>query len=341
MVSVGAALVDPDRETVVRRPQSVRRTSHVDIASLGDGRLVLTGAARDLVTNGHGEPSGLDTASVRAVLDSQRHLIELDVTPSVPEVHALMGQRVGSGFRRSVHDALAADTRSSPLFLLLDELPIAALISGYADLHRLAMKNRSLLLTQGIKGLPVGVCAGWREDGAIVASLKEGAPMPVPVGPPAPDLDENDPVAWHEMPPLDDDTMRRRRLVDVASGTPAPVNAMFRDTYRQPGGIEQVLHEYQVDASVDMGSGEITACQARPRVLPWTECPLAAASATRLVGVPAADIRTLVDEAFRGTSTCTHLNDLLRALGDLDVLVERVAGRAGAEGPGNRQPGLS
>jgi hypothetical protein len=56
-------------------------------------------------------------------------------------------------------------------------------------------------------------------------------------------------------------------------------------------------------------------------VLPWDECPGAAGSAARLVGQPVGALRRIVGDELRGTSTCTHLNDLLRSLADVPHLV--------------------
>ena len=60
-------------------------------------------------------------------------------------------------------------------------------------------------------------------------------------------------------------------------------------------------------------------------MLPWMECPGAVASAERLSGMPIAELRTRVRREFTGTSTCTHLNDTLRSLGDLEVLVGQLS----------------
>ena len=62
---------------------------------------------------------------------------------------------------------------------------------------------------------------------------------------------------------------------------------------------------------------DFLSCDANVGVLPWVECPSAAASATRLAGTPAADLRERIRDTFVGTSTCTHLNDTLRALAAL------------------------
>ena len=59
-----------------------------------------------------------------------------------------------------------------------------------------------------------------------------------------------------------------------------------------------------------------------PRVLPWQECPSAAASGSRLVGADIRELRSLVRDGFAGTSTCTHLDDALRSLEDVAALLD-------------------
>ena len=56
---------------------------------------------------------------------------------------------------------------------------------------------------------------------------------------------------------------------------------------------------------------------ATPRVLPWAECPRAAASAGRPRGQSLLDVREDVRAGFIGRTTRTHLNDQLRSLADV------------------------
>jgi hypothetical protein len=69
----------------------------------------------------------------------------------------------------------------------------------------------------------------------------------------------------------------------------------------------------------------VTWIEATPRVLPWIECPWAAASATRLSGESVAGLRRLVRDGFHGVETCTHLNDMLRSLADIVPLAALLA----------------
>jgi Protein of unknown function (DUF2889) len=87
-------------------------------------------------------------------------------------------------------------------------------------------------------------------------------------------------------------------------------------------GREIIVHEYGLNAAVEIASTRIVSVEAVPHVLPWQECPLAASSAGRLVGMSVQAVRREVPRELSGISSCTHLNDLLRSLAD----VERLAG---------------
>jgi hypothetical protein len=86
-------------------------------------------------------------------------------------------------------------------------------------------------------------------------------------------------------------------------------------------GFETIIHEYVVDAVVDSETLTFVRAVASPHVLPWYECPQAAASAGRLVGLPLAGLRPSVRADFLGPTTCTHLNDTFRALEDVGALI--------------------
>jgi hypothetical protein len=61
-------------------------------------------------------------------------------------------------------------------------------------------------------------------------------------------------------------------------------------------------------------------------VLPYHECPEAAASAQRAIGTATSGLRSRTRAEFTGASTCTHLNDVLRALEDVEALAAAVGG---------------
>jgi hypothetical protein len=150
-------------------------------------------------------------------------------------------------------------------------------------------------------------------------------------GPVAPDLgDAGDALAWHEpAAPMRPNGMRRIRRTDVWLGeharAPVIVDAMFRDTYMGDTGVVTIVHEYALVAEVDATDLVVSAIDATPRVLPYRECPEAAASAQRLVGVTTEGLRARVRAELAGASTCTHLNDALRGLEDAGALAAVIA----------------
>jgi hypothetical protein len=155
------------------------------------------------------------------------------------------------------------------------------------------------------------------------------------MGPTAPVLERaEDPEGWHAMDPLGSSAMRRRRRLDVvadhSSGATHRLDVHFRDSHMDPDGVETVVHEYALDGTVDAGRGLVVSLAARALVLPWMECPGALASAGRLVGRPFGGLRSTVRREFTGTSTCTHLNDMLRSLSDVGALVGELEPAAGS-----------
>ncbi len=309
----------PVESTVPRRPPSIRRTSHVDIGTQA-GQLQLIGSARDLISLDR-TAEVADQASAHAVIGGDRTLLQLHTTPPRPAAERLIGRTVAAGFRDAVRDALPDDVvTGTSLALLLDDLPVAALISGYALLYSGSLESSDGIASQH------DICSGWRTGGTMLASVLGGTGVPVTVGPRAPELSGDDPLAWHEMAPMQMGWMRRRRLVDVALVDISPadislaITAMFRDSHVGPDGTETVLHEYSLTARVDQTTHTFTSCAAVPRVLPFVECPVAASSADRMVGTHVDDVRQFVRADLRGVSTCTHLNDLLRSLGDIGTL---------------------
>jgi hypothetical protein len=317
--TVSAAMMSPATDAMARCVHSIRRTSHIDMHAENSG-VTLGGTARDLVTEADGARVASE-ATVSAHVDRLGMLAALDVHPDHGDPGRLVGVAVSGGFRKAVHAAYPHDVAlGSVVALLLDELPVAALISGYARLY--AGEIPADAATTAMKS---DICSGWREGGTMMRSVRAGLGVPVTVGPPAPSVSADralDPLGWHQLPPLPHGSMRRRRLVDITpAGDVWHVSAMFRDTHCQSGGDETVLHEYALTATVDAATGIFLTCAAVPRVLPWVECPVAAASADRLAGQHHGAVRDYVRSELRGTSTCTHLNDLLRSLGDIGPLM--------------------
>jgi DUF2889 family protein len=317
---------DPLPGIPARRPGSVRRTMHVDVGARTEWGVALpmSGAARDLRTGttGADDVTVLAQAALAASFDADRTLVGLETTPAAAWTEGLIGARAGGGFRRRVDEALPAEDAGSLLRMVLDDLPAASLISGYAWM-RLARRqgaHPASLVPADVRDHMGDLCSGWRLGGEMMASIEANQGVPIQDCPPATDLAGGDALGWHDMTVLAPDWMRRRRCIDLwADEDPDDgagsfgLWAMFRDSVGDPGGGESVLHEYAVEID---GTGDVVdSIRAVPRVLPFPECPAAAGAVDRLVGRSLADFGSAVPATLVGIESCTHLNDLLRTLG--------------------------
>ena len=212
--------------------------------------------------------------------------------------------------------------------MLLDDVPGAVLVSGYAQLHAGAFPTRPM--PDQFLDAQVDLCAGWAADASMMQIIRATGQNPTPLGPVAPELvDAADPDGWHARPAMATHSTRRARRLDViaptVAGEPYRIDAHFRDSHMDGDGEETVVHEYGLAATFDAATRTLTTIAATANVLPWQECPGAVASATRLAGLPITDLRRVVRREFTGTSTCTHLNDVLRLLADVEVLLDELA----------------
>jgi hypothetical protein len=307
--------------------------------------LTLAGRARDLVTPGHGEPVVVDEASFTMAIDygHGQRIDSVSVSPAVPGVDTLVGRSAARGYRRELQ-RLAEEQRlvGRAIYQLLDDVPGAALVSGYspqlnqrdAGFGSRPAARSDEAVSEHMTSM-AGVCAGWQTGGVVLTGILEGNGVPIVVGPDAPSLAlDDDPHAWHHPAgPIAHHGMRRARRIDVMPSpdgrAPATVDAMFRDSYVTDAGVETIVHEYTLEVEIDAGSGTVLRCAATPRALPFGQCPEAAGSAGRLVGQGLDDLRTRIRGEFVGATTCTHLNDMLRALADVGALAARSGATSG------------
>jgi hypothetical protein len=326
---------DPLVTTAARRLGSIRRTSNIDTARPDGftGNAVVDGRARDLRTNLDGTTEVMAEATLEITLSPTQKLLSIRTSPQFPALDQLVGAQAGSGFRSRLNAIVAtgaACEEGSPLYLLLDDLPGATLVSGYA-LHS------SGALDPPVTSGPASprpaldfssrgdLCAGWANDATMMVHIRQTGSIPVPMGPVAPVLEPvDDPLSWHVMAALSPHTVRRRRRLDLVppAGARAAhrIDLHFRDSHVDDEGRETIMHEYTVTGSVNGSTGRIVDVTAVAQVLPWLECPGAVASAQRIAGMELSLLRPVVRKEFVGRSTCTHLNDSLRSLADLATL---------------------
>ncbi|NIU05150.1 MAG: hypothetical protein GWO40_12810, partial [Gammaproteobacteria bacterium] len=70
-----------------------------------------------------------------------------------------------SGFRAKVNEAIPDHHEAhTALFLLMDDLPAAALIAGYADLY-LRTPDQGTATNRSLKA---DICAGWARDATMM-----------------------------------------------------------------------------------------------------------------------------------------------------------------------------
>ena len=292
-----------------------------------DPQLQLVGRGRDLLTTADGEGRVLAESTLRAEVAyfDGRRLTTIESDPAEPALARLVGERTGSGFRARVDEEVPHHRdEETLLYQLLDDLTVAILISGYV-LSTVPMPPPPSMAEAMRKN--ENVCAGWRSGGTIMDGIAADGRPPMVTGPALPALlRDDDPLSWHELPTLPEHGMRRHRRIDIwptGEGV-AHIDCFFRDSHMGDDGTETAIHEYAVTADVETQSEKVVAGAADPRVLPWVECPPAAASAGRIAGMALADLRPAVRAEFTGTTTCTHLNDQLRSLAGVRALLGRL-----------------
>jgi len=340
--------------TTPRRPRSIRRTTNIDTLRPDGVRAaaVVDARARDLRTNLDGTTDVVAEATLHARVSPTRELLAISTSPEIPALQGLLGASVGPGFRSRVNQVVTEGCEDgSLLYLLLDDLPGAALVSGYALVR--AAFDEGLPTHEGPRtdrpwpapplappaappagsatgpfpdfGAQEDICAGWAHDASMLVHVRDTGSLPVTLGPPAPILeDDADPISWHVMADLPPHAVRRRRRLDLLvppeGAREHAIDLHFRDSHMDGQGRETIMHEYTMTGAIDLDVGRIGSVSARAHVLPWVECPAALASAQRVDGMELAALRTRVRKEFVGRSTCTHLNDSLRSLADVTAL---------------------
>jgi hypothetical protein len=300
---------------------ALRRTSTIDTHPAGTQRSDVDLRARDVVSRGPGAVDVLGRVGVRAHL-AERVIENIGVDPDDERLAQLAGSRVGPGFRATVGKLLPHEVATAGLLhLLLDDWVGAALVSGYGVQHAAITLGIEEKLPAGTADHMAGICAGFAADASLVPYARRNGTIPSVHGPLAPPLD---PDGIHSVEPLRPHGMRRFRRLDLT--LTGGFDAHFRDSHVDGDGVETIVHEYTVEGSIDASARTVTSVAASVRVLPWQECPGAIGSAGRITGMSLSEMRDRVRGEFVGTTTCTHLNDTLRAVADLGALLDLRAG---------------
>jgi len=301
----------PVEQCPVPVPGTMRRTSTIDTHPAGTSGQDVELRARDVRIERSGDATVIADAVVRARLIDR--VVE-HVSGPHPRLTELRGVRVGAGFRSTAATLLGSDVeRATLLNLLLDDWVGASLVTGYGIHHANIVDGVEEEMADVVADHLSGICSGFAPRAAAVDFTRRTLLMPCARGPAAPALE-----GLHPVEPLRPHGMRRMRRLDL--GPDGTFDAHFRDSHVDGAGTETIVHEYTVTGAT--ADSRISHVDAAARVLPWQECPGALSSARRIVGVPIAQLRNRIRTEFVGVSTCTHLNDTLRCLGDLAALTD-------------------
>ncbi|MBV1878124.1 MAG: DUF2889 domain-containing protein [Pseudomonadales bacterium] len=307
----------------LRRPHSVRRTSTLD-TSWPDGRegdLYIAGRCRDLVSNediDHPHIAREDHMSATLGWDRVIHSIENDRL----DLSVLVGARGGGHLRKLLNASIHAErVDGSPLYLLLDDISGVSLVSGWAWSRWAAdgetpkspfanMEERRALMENICTGFTTGSSALTVETGP--KNNPQIVPLPNPL----------DAFSWHQLPEVKTVGFRRARRIDVWREDDKLVfDVGFQDSASDPDLGRVALHEYHVTGYANSNTGTLEEIVANPHVLPFPECPGAIANIQGLVSLPLNEMRDQVIKLLPGTRGCTHLNDMLRAMAEIPILV--------------------
>ena len=288
--------------------------------------MTMSGRARDVVTGSDlAEISEVATGGFDIVATMGREIRAIETTPRLLDPASLIGVRGGGQSRTAIAAQLSAmDAIGTPLHLLLDDFAGASLVAGWAwsrwteDWASPAGADEPAR-----RRFPKmeGICAGFRpgassldEHGRPRHDIQSSARVESLVNP-------DDLAGWHPLATQDGVGMRRARWIDIWKDAGViRIEAGFQDSSTAPHGGRDAVHEYRVAATADLNGMVLRSVSADPRVLPYRECPAAAANINRMIGTPLSGLRDEVLAQLPGTLGCTHLNDVLRALADVPHL---------------------
>jgi hypothetical protein len=325
MVLVARGATAPEVATPTRRAGSVRRTTSLDVLwpDGADGAARFEGVGRDLLTHTDGSAEVLSTAAVSVDVDpATRQIVRLSWARE-KVVPNLVGAKVGRGVRQVMAEHMSHEVEQGSLTVqLLDDLTGGSIVAGFA-LSLWGSGSEGLTIGPAPRRQMEGVCLGFAPGSSALASdggigSRYGSTAVEAFVNPA------DPVGWHDLPQRSEMSMRRARRIDVrrrdGDEGALVIDSMFQDSATTPSGGRRGVHQYGVRADADPRSLRVLSVEADPRLLPYSECPMASLGLVSLVGVTLPELREFVPVNLKGVHGCTHLNDAMRALSCVGAL---------------------
>lgn len=259
-----------------------------------------------------------------AVFGRDWKLRAIAASPPRDGLEVLVGQSGGGGFRKALRAVIPVDqAAAAPLALVLDDVPGAVVVSMVAwspwDPDWSYRAFGDLPVEQLLK-LREDVCIGHARGSSAQDPSRDRSTDDKPPAAHLPRAD--DPQGWHAMPAqAGRPGFRRLRRIDVTCGERIVIDGEFQDSATAPDGGRIAIHEYGFTVVADRTSHAILSIATDPRVLPYRECPSVGANLPRLYGERLENLRRVVPAALPGAAGCTHLNDTLRGLADVPVLL--------------------
>ena len=325
-------LPSPRGHAPLRRPHSVRRTSSIDATwpAGPEENARFHGYARDIYTPADGgAPDVIAVDELFAEISADRTIRSIRAEPPRDNIGALVGTRGGGYLRSALNEALPAErTKGSPLYLLIDDLSGASLVSHWAlySTGKIALPDLDEEEMAEMMAQRAGVCIGFRPGSSALAPRDEiagrqNSARVVHLHHP------EDPEGWHSLHYGSELAFRRARRIDVWIDGDIRIDAAFQDSAAQPDGSREAVHEYSLHVTADADTLVIKTIEAVPHILPFPECPNAIESIHQMVGRPLAQMRAAVLETFPKVKGCTHLNDCMRAIAEVPAMVAELRER--------------
>lgn len=331
--SAAPPLTGPLPLTPPRRPNSVRRTATLDVTWPDgvDAPMAVHGRSRDLHTRTEGAgPLVLDEATIGVRASADRVIRAIESDPDLPQLQEIVGCRAGGRLREALRTTVPHErSAGTPLYLLLDDLSGATLVSGFAFSQwpeHLPAAWSDARAARATRRRMESVCIGFQPGSSALIEIatphRDSRAKPVSEVNTSADRDER---SWHRLEQPKGVSMRRSRRIDVwREGESVVVDAIFQDSSTRPAGGRVAVHEYQLHATADRATLTLQSLQAEPHVLPFPECPLATLNIGTLIGAPMRELRDEVLAELKGVAGCTHLNDALRSLAEVPVLAQQL-----------------
>ncbi len=293
---------------------ALRRTSTIDTHPAGTGRSDVDLRARDAVGRERARwttSTGWASARISPTAPSS---ISPPIRPTTPRPTCRQPGRPGvpCDGRQAVSDEVR---RARLLHLLLDDWVGAALVSGYAVQHAAITLGIEAKLPPGAADHMAGICAGFAADASLVptpnatAPSRRARPRRTAARHRRHPHRRNASAARHATvpqarPPPDD--RARCPLPRLATSTATVSRRSCTNTRSRARSMCRRGRSARSPRSCGC-------CRGRSAPAP-SEVPRASE------GMALAELRDRVRGEFVGISTCTHLNDTLRAIADLDAL---------------------